>query len=53
LREAESTINQRLERPPLPSIDPNHEDFQFFCIDIDHYTDKPPRYIPETGIGRE
>ena len=47
LKDGDSKINSKLERPPVPKIDPSEEDFLFFCIDIDNYTDKPPKYISD------
>ena len=42
LKEAQSTINTQLERPPVDPISPNEDDLRFLCIDIDTYADKPP-----------
>jgi DNA polymerase elongation subunit (family B) len=30
----------------VKDIDCVNEDFEFFCIDIDNYVDRPPKYMP-------
>lgn len=41
-----SSINTRIERPPFEPINSEKEDFDFFCIDVDNYIEKAPRYLP-------
>ena len=45
LQEAQSTINQVLERPPVDPINPKEDTLHFMCTDIDTYADKPPKYM--------
>ena len=49
----EVQINSRFERPQVPQINPKEEDFEFFCIDIDHYVDKPPKYMDMVENSRD
>lgn len=49
LQEASSSINKRLERPPVDPISPTQDDIRFMCIDLDTYQDKPTRYMIQQG----
>ena len=51
LKDSKDTqVNQRIDRPSLPLINPQHDVFEFFCIDIDHYVDKVPRHLECIGM---
>ena len=39
LKEAESSINTVLERPPIFAINPKEDNLRFMCIDVDTYAD--------------
>ncbi|CDW75907.1 dna polymerase delta catalytic subunit [Stylonychia lemnae] len=47
LREASTTINTQLDRPPRGNINPESEDFLFMCLDVDFYIEKPPKHMKE------
>lgn len=53
LLEGKQSVNKRIERPEIPFIDPSKEDFDFFCLDIDHHTDKPPKYMSDKMLLKE
>jgi len=43
LQQAQSTINTKLERPPVEAISPKEDKISFMCLDIDYYADRPPK----------
>lgn len=53
LQQAQTTINTKLERPPVDPISPKEDDISFMCIDVDYYTDKPPRQFGGENDRRE
>jgi hypothetical protein len=49
LQEASSNINKRIERPQVEPISPNLDNIRLMCIDLEHYQDKPPKYMVQRG----